>query len=188
MRMLIVKRTLEIIAICLAIAALLLLRRPPRVGNAALSEVEENLLQQEQVPNEWAFSPVEIQDETVQEEAEFSLVDVPETAFVEETPAEKPLKYVDIIEKRQITERADPASTAGIVDARNCFGLNYDQVMRGEVSTRMVWNGRTFVSQKVCVVQERKGVASIWSFEQTRKAVISEMPTNSTIPRDASTN
>ncbi len=188
MRMLMVKRTLEIIAICLAIAALLLLRRPPRVGNAALSEVEENILQQEQVPKQWTISRVEIQDETAQKEAEFSVVDVPKAEFVEETPAEKPPKYIDIIEKRQITERADPASTAGIVDARNCFGLNYDQVMRGAVSTRMVWNGRTFVSQKVCVVQEGEGVASIWSFEQTRKAVISEMSTNSSISRNRTRN
>jgi hypothetical protein len=67
----------------------------------------------------------------------------------------------------------------GVVDARNCVGLNYGQIMQGAVSTRMVWNGHTFVPQKVCVVKEGDSVTSVWSFEQSGSAVLSELRTGS---------
>jgi hypothetical protein len=70
----------------------------------------------------------------------------------------------------------------GVVDARNCVGLNYNQIMQGVVSIRMVWNGHTFFPQKVCVLKEGDSVASVWSFEQSSIAVLSELRTGSKAP------
>jgi hypothetical protein len=54
----------------------------------------------------------------------------------------------------------------GVVDARNCPGLNYKEVMYGEVTVRWVWDGQRLVPRKVCVVQEGNGVTSVWDFDQ----------------------
>jgi hypothetical protein len=68
-----------------------------------------------------------------------------------------------------------PASRIGTVDARNIPHLPYGDVMYGDVTVRWVWNGTRFVPQKVCVVQEKDGVSSVWSFDQQDRAVVSEV-------------
>jgi len=59
----------------------------------------------------------------------------------------------------------------GVVDARSCPGLNYKEVMYGEVTVRWVWDGQRLVPRKVCVVQEGNGVTSVWDFDQHDPAV-----------------
>ena len=54
----------------------------------------------------------------------------------------------------------------GVVDARNCPGLGYKEVMYGEVTVRWVWDGQKLVPRKVCVVRESNGVTSVWDFDE----------------------
>lgn len=71
-----------------------------------------------------------------------------------------------------------PAPRIGAVDARNIRQSSYNDVMYGDVTVRWVWNGSKFVPQRVCVVKEKDGVSSVWSFDQPGNAVVSEMPQN----------
>jgi len=76
-----------------------------------------------------------------------------------------------------------PAPRIGAVDARNTRQLPYNDVMYGDVTVRWVWNGSKFVPQRVCVVKEKDGVSSVWSFDQPGNAVVSEIPQNPGVPR-----
>ncbi len=67
------------------------------------------------------------------------------------------------------------ATRMGAVDARNIANLPYGDVMYGDVTVRWVWDGTRFVPQKVCIVKEKDGVSSVWSFDQQDKAVVSEI-------------
>lgn len=64
----------------------------------------------------------------------------------------------------------------GMVDARNCGRLNYTDVLYGEVTVRRVWDGQKFVLRKVIEVKEKNGVTSIWSFDEDKDVVPSEIP------------
>lgn len=63
----------------------------------------------------------------------------------------------------------------GAVDARKIGQLPYNDVMYGDVTVRWVWNGSRFVPKKVCVVEEKDGVSSVWSFDERDDAVVSEL-------------
>ncbi len=63
----------------------------------------------------------------------------------------------------------------GAVDARNIGQLPYNDVMYGDITVRWVWNGRRFVPKKVCVVEEKNGVSSVWSFDEHDDKVVSEL-------------
>jgi len=54
----------------------------------------------------------------------------------------------------------------GVVDARNCDGLNYKDVLYGEVADRWIWDGQKFILHKVCVVKESSGVTTVWDFDK----------------------
>ena len=71
-----------------------------------------------------------------------------------------------------------PAPRVGAVDARGVRQSSYNDVMYGDVTVRWVWDGSRFVPQKVCVVKEKDGVSSVWSFDQVGDAVVSEIPQN----------
>ncbi len=71
----------------------------------------------------------------------------------------------------------------GTVDARNMRPSAYNDLMYGNVTVRWVWDGQKFVPQKVCVVEEKDGVSSIWSFDQQGRAVVSEIPADSSSGR-----
>jgi len=211
-----VKRTLKIIAICLAVSTLLLLRRPPKPGNAAITGVEEELLRRNEVPRErlsvpkeeevpkappaqgrglinlgpWAEGAVRsvLQTQPAEETAAKETFEAVDTA---DTASASALRQEDVGAKQPPAQRrglislgpwAEGGTPVGVVDARSCVGLNYNQIMQGSVSTRMVWNGHTFVPQKVCVVKEGDSVASVWSFEQSSSAVLSELRTGSKTP------
>lgn len=70
------------------------------------------------------------------------------------------------------------APRVGAVDARGVRQSSYNDVMYGDVTVRWVWNGSKFLPQKVCVVKEKDGVSSVWSFDQPGNAVVSEIPQN----------
>lgn len=196
-----VKQTLRILVICLAVGALLLLRRPPKSGNAAITGTEEGFLGERQTLQRWTFSPIEVEEEVTKTNEVLPVADELKNESIEETAVEEifederaafedePTTFEDepaII--KEDSERQEITPTVGVVDARRCFGLNYLYVMHGAVSTRMVWNGQTFVPQKVCVVKEGEGVASIWSFEQRGRAILSEALAGSEVLRHAAGN
>ncbi len=64
----------------------------------------------------------------------------------------------------------------GLVDARKCPGLNYDDILCGEVTVRWVWDGGGFVAHKVVVVREKSGVISTWTLEDRDDSVAREIP------------
>jgi len=68
-------------------------------------------------------------------------------------------------------EKTEEVKEACVVDARKHPG--YNKIMSGLVSFREIWNGSKFTLQKVCVVKGDK--PSVWSFEQSRVAVVSEV-------------
>jgi hypothetical protein len=184
------KRVLKIAAICLAVGALLLVRRPPKAGDAAISGVEKELLQRvstrQGVKSEVLAERPSIPKEKFVARAEdvSAVVPVLQSQPVEETAAAETLQASVTAERQVGAQTPGMGTPVGVVDARNCIGLNYSQIMRGAVSTRMVWNGHTFVPQKVCVVKEGNSVASVWSFEQSSGAIVSEIRDGLKAPSD----
>jgi hypothetical protein len=67
------------------------------------------------------------------------------------------------------------AKRIGVVDARKCNGLNYKDLMYGEVTVRWVWDGQKFVPRKVVEVKEKGGATSVWSFDERNGIVLSEI-------------
>jgi len=193
------KRTLKIVAVCLAVGALLLLRRPPKPSDAAITGVEEELLQRvpakqgpkSEVAREWLSKPKEDFVPRAEDASAVGQVlqsqPAGETTLGDTLEAGRTAKgYREARSPNQVRVDVQGVETpVGVVDARNCIGLNYNQIMRGAVSTRMVWNGHTFVPQKVCVVKEGDSVASVWSFEQSSGALVSELGTDSRVPSTA---
>lgn len=102
-----------------------------------------------------------------------------------EDPARPTAKLGTWSAKQATAEAPEIGTLIGVVDAWNCVGLNYNQMMQGAVSIRMVCSGHTFVPQKVCVVKEGDFVASVWSFEQSSGAIVSELRTDSRVPSTA---
>jgi hypothetical protein len=63
---------------------------------------------------------------------------------------------------------ADPPTRPkriGIVDARKTGNPKYKDIMYGEIAVRWVWDGQKSVPKKVCIVDEGRGVTSVWSFD-----------------------
>jgi hypothetical protein len=63
----------------------------------------------------------------------------------------------------------------GVVDARNCPGLNYKDLMYGEVTARWVWDGGRSVLRKVIEVREANGAISTWDFAEQNGAILTEL-------------
>lgn len=180
-----VKQTLRIMAICLGLAVLLLMRRPPQSGNAAITKVEEGFLDQKEASQTWVFLP--IQEYVTKTDNVPSLGDEPKIESPEKTVTEQTFEGASTVEKEKV-DRQKTMPIVGVVDARNCIGLNYQHPMQGSVSNRMVWNGHTFVAQKVCLIKEGTSAASIWSFEQRGKAILSETQEGWEVLPDAAGN
>jgi hypothetical protein len=184
-----VKHTLKVIAICLAVIALLLLRKPPKTGDAAITGIQEELQQRvltehglkgEVLPERFS-KPKEDLVPRAEEASAGGQVHQSQPAIrmagqpLEETGAAETSRASVTAERQVGAQTPEMGMPVGVVDARNCVGLNYNQIMRGAVSTRMVWNGNTFVPQKVCVVKEGDSAASVWSFEQSSGAIVAEV-------------
>ena len=63
-----------------------------------------------------------------------------------------------------------------MVDATKCSGLNYKDLMYGEITVRWVWDGQRYVPEKVCQVREPSGAISTWSFDNHDGIVLTEIP------------
>ena len=63
-----------------------------------------------------------------------------------------------------------------MVDATKCSGLNYQDLMYGEITVRWVWDGQSYVPEKVCQVREPSGAISTWSFDNHDGIVLTEIP------------
>lgn len=81
----------------------------------------------------------------------------------------------DVVPPTERTPDGQQPPRMGAVDARNISQLPYNDIMYGDITVRWVWNGRRFVPKKVCVVKEKNGVSSVWSFDEQDDAVVSEL-------------
>jgi hypothetical protein len=70
---------------------------------------------------------------------------------------------------------SQPKKRMGMVDARNCGSLQYKDVLYGEVTIRWIWDGQKLVPHKVIEVREKNGVTSIWSFDEQKDVVPSNI-------------
>ena len=156
---------IEFVIVSVALLVLLLCSKPPRSGSAGVGEFEdfEAPLEssQEQRPTDSDLDPL-VDDPTGE------AIDSPEPNESDERPAE-PVETPS----GPVPEGMD--TRLATVDARNCDRLDYGDVMYGEVTVRWVWNGTKFVPHKVCVVREKNGVSSVWSFDQSQDAALSEV-------------
>ncbi len=140
---------LELLIVNVAILVLLFCSKPPRSGSA-------------QVPD--SAPAGHIRSETLALDDPFA----PQTPLDEDVEQDGPNAPDEGANHPQ-------APRVGSVDARNISDLPYGDVMYGDVTVRWVWNGTRFVPQKVCVVKEKDGVSSVWSFDQQDKATVSEV-------------
>ena len=150
-------KRLEFVIIAATLLVLLFCRRPPRSGNAGVTVDAEPVGQR--APS--AFPPP---DPMLVNPLSDDLKPDPVTVEAPRSP--------DVSADLQRQARS---KRVGVVDARNCRSLDYDDVMYGEVSVRWVWDGTKLVPHKVCVVEESNGVSSVWSFDQQADAVLSEV-------------
>ena len=152
---------LEFIIVTVAFLVLMLCSKPPRPGSAEV----EDLRSPQPAPREAAVA-------FLQEPAPSIEVNASEPARSDEAPVDEPTP--ETANGAAEPEAGPPVARMGTVDARNCTGLNYDNVMQGEITARWVWDGQRFTPEKVCVVQGPDGVSTVWSFEQQGEAVLSE--------------
>ena len=158
---------LELIIVAAALLVLLFCSRPPRSGNA------------ETRPD--ATSPAEeLRDTEATPQQEDLIPSEPPQSAAAPLPAAEVQNFVPegIAPDNLATTLESPQpgrKRIGIVDARNCRKLNYEDVMVGEVTVRWVWDGNKLVPQKVCKVTEQNGVTSVWSFDGRDDIVLSEI-------------
>ena len=158
---------LELFIVAVALLVLLFCSRPPRSGNADTrpdaTPPAEELRDTEPAPQQEGFMPSEPPQ---------SPADPLPTAEVRSVVPEgiAPENLTTTLESPQ-----PGLKRIGIVDARNCSKLNYEDVMVGEVTVRWVWDGNKLVPQKVCKVTEQNGVTSVWSFDGRDDIVLSEI-------------
>ena len=152
---------LELIIVVAALLVLLFCSQPPQSGNAQIS-TDAELMPQEPTPG----TEDELQDAQ-------NLPDTTINPESHDSQSAGPASY------NAMTGSASPAQPRtkriGVVDARNANGLNYKDVMYGEVTVKWVWNGSEFVARKVCEVKEKNGVTSIWSFDEHDDIALSEV-------------
>lgn len=140
---------LELLIVNVAILVLLFCSKPPRSGSA-------------QVPD--SAPAAHITSETL----------APDDPLAPQTQPEEDVEP-DGPNAADQGANGQPTPRVGSVDARNISDLRYGDVMYGDVTVRWVWNGTRFVPQKVCIVKEKDGVSSVWSFDQQDKATVSEV-------------
>lgn len=84
-----------------------------------------------------------------------------------------PIALIALAEREKTKEVKKEAAKTACVDARKCFG--YNKIMYGVISTKKVLDGQKDVIRKVCIVKEDDEKRSVWSFEQSRCAIVSEI-------------
>jgi hypothetical protein len=150
---------LEFLIVTTAFVILLLCSRPPRPGSARTVEPEAL---DTRIPT---VNPAPaVQTPMVAEESTHKMPAV-------QTPAAP----VATIQPETPQTPKPAAKRMASVDARKCPGLNYRQIMYGEVTVRWVWDGTKLVPRKVCVVNEPGGTTSVWSFDDPGDAILTEI-------------
>jgi len=157
---------LEFIIVSVALIVLLMCSSPPRSGNADVSDLPEEDLA-------LASSPQQATPDSELGPIYGDIEKAPPVA-VSESPSLSMADETDI---------PPEAPRRAAVDATSCDGLEYKDVMYGQITVRWVWNGTKLVPRKVCVVQEEGGVSSVWSFDQQKEAVLSELSEQPDSPR-----
>ncbi len=146
---------LEFLIVTISFVILLLCSRPPQPGAAVTLEPEvSNLKSQVSNPSPPAGT----------------VAPAPEAPTAQASPAPVGLP------QPEPPQAPKPATRRmATVDARNCPGLNYPEIMYGEVTVRWIWNGDKLVPRKVCLVREPGGATTVWSFDEPGDAVVTEI-------------
>jgi hypothetical protein len=150
---------LEFLIVTIAFVILLLCSRPPSPGNAEPTKPEISNLRTEVPDPVPVVVPAAIPTEPIKETP---------TAQIPPAPVNVPRPDPPQPPKPRTKRMAS-------VDARNCPGLNYPQIMYGEVTADFVWDGNKSVLRKVCVVKGPGGVTSVWSFDDPGGAILTEI-------------
>ncbi len=164
---------LELTIVVAALLVLVLCRQPPKSGNAeiysdALTARQELSPAPDDGAQETSGGPASDPPAPVDEQATRGLRTP--------TSAPSPRGATPDNSNAESAAPAQPPKRIGMVDARNCGRLNYKDVLYGEVTVRQVWDGQKFVFRKVIEVKEANGVTSIWSFDEHKDVVPSEIP------------
>jgi len=156
---------IEFVIVSVAMLVLLLCSKPPRSGSAGVAEFEDF---DTPLASSTEQAPTEDDRDALAGDRTREETNSPEPNESDERPAETLETLSEPVPEGMDTRFAT-------VDARNCNRLDYGDVMYGEVTVRWVWNGTKFVPHKVCVVREKNGVSSVWSFDQSQDAALSEV-------------
>jgi hypothetical protein len=162
---------LELTIVAAALLVLVLCRQPPKSGNADVRNDAETAIQEPAPETEnpapgMSSGPASDPLSTTSDQQTSG----PQTSTV--APSS------DTTSDNSARESAlpvPPRKRMGMVDARNCGGLKYQDVLYGEVTVRWVWDGEKLVPRKVIQVKEKNGVTSIWSFDEHKDVVLSEI-------------
>ncbi|UCG58445.1 MAG: hypothetical protein JSU70_02850 [Phycisphaerales bacterium] len=128
--------------------------------------------------------PPHTEEEVAKEDVAAQVVAVPEEILAKEVEVQKTTSDANgTVDQRDTKVEKTPEAVA-VVDARHCVKLGHNELMRGRVSFRKIWNGYDFVTQKVCLVEEGDGISSVWSFVQGA-AVVTEVRADSGALKDA---
>jgi hypothetical protein len=163
---------LELTIVAAALLVLLLCRQPPRSGNADVPRDAETMVQEltpgtedaaQEMNGDLSFDPSSATGDPRTPDLQTS------TIAPSSSDATSDNSDADFALPSQ------PRKRMGMVDARNCAGLKYQDVLYGEVTVRWVWDGQKLVPHKVIEVKEKNGVTSIWSFDEHKDVVLSEI-------------
>jgi hypothetical protein len=163
---------LELTIVAAALLVLLLCRQPPKSGNADIRTDAQTAMQELRPGTEDAAQEISGGPGS----DPLSGTDDPPTQGLQ-TPTIGPSSSHATSDNEGVGTAApsQPKKRMGMVDARNCGRLNYKDVLYGEVTVRQVWDGQKFVFRKVIEVKEKNGVTSIWSFDEHKDVVPSEI-------------
>ncbi len=150
---------LEFLIVTIGFVILLLCSRPPRSGNAEPPQPESPVA----APETSTPVPAPVPEE-------------PAVKIAAPSPsAQTPDVPVRVPEPKPAPAPQPATKRMASVDARHCPGLNFPEIMYGEVTVRWVWDGSKFVPRKVCVVNAPNGVTTVWSFDHPGGAILTEI-------------
>lgn len=163
---------LELTIVAAALLVLLLCRQPPKSGNADVRSDAETAMQESTPGTEDAAQETNGGPTS----DPFSAASDHRAPGLQTSPIGPSSSGVTSDNRdTESAVSAQPRKRVGIVDARNCGRLKYKDVMYGEVTVRWVWDGQKLVARKVIEVKEKNGVTSIWSFDEHKDILLSEI-------------
>jgi hypothetical protein len=158
----------ELTIVGAAFLVLLLCRQPPKSGNASIVRDAGVMLRQPDRGQKMEDSAVAVvssaADNQPAPEVSSPIAGISNVATSDNTSASS------------TTPPQPKLKRIAVVDATKCKGLNYKDLMYGEVTVEWVWEGGRQVPKKVCQVREPSGVISTWSFDNNDGIVITELP------------